>query len=335
MRTSVKRLLVILMNNLNTKELVNIFERIPIKRSILLTSKTPERLQTKVIKESLKVEQNVEFCQRYVQNKNLHHLLKSEVTFSQDLFLNSVDLMNFVENNDLDLNEFCEMIIYLFETLKVSQIEKLFHTAEDVNNCLKKVNFNKKALTSVSNNENQPLDYEVLFEEKEKELQKKERIISENKEKYQKNLQKIQDNNFLEIQKIKNKFNDEVKQLHERERNLIFRLEMENSERKRVLEKNYELDKRINTLTLEMEKKRILIIADTKFKLQLNTQYKFIQFSEENGLDKILKFVKNKPIDKIWVIREQVSGLFIHKLRNKIDYIQIEHKSLLDIQNLS
>lgn len=91
------------------------------------------------------------------------------------------------------------------------------------------------------------------------------------------------------------------------------------------------MQQKIKILNKKLSEKYILLIADRDYDIDKMQNYRVFQLSEDDGLDKVLDTVSVQPINEIWVVKEQVSGLFIHKLSIEMKFIKIQQKSIKEI----
>lgn len=327
MKQSIKRLIHVLIMNLDTDEKVSLFSKIP-KKGLPITNKTPSKTQNKIINEDLKNNRNIEFMRQYLQTHKLHRLIERKELFENIDYSDANRTYEFIENNEFNIQIFCELIIYMFENLDCEQIENLFPDVRIVDRVLQSLTKIERARPNET--ENKP-EIEKLLNQHQKDLNKKNKIISDNKKKYQQVSEKIQRQHAEALQKLTKKFEDKLSSADKTVENLKLTISDLKDQKSKLKNDNDQLQQKIKILNKELSEKYILLIADRDYDIDKMQNYRVFQLSEDDGLDKVLDTVSVQPINEIWVVKEQVSGLFIHKLSIEMKFIKIQQKSIKEI----
>ncbi|MBY7147371.1 hypothetical protein I2491_11435, partial [Levilactobacillus brevis] len=81
----------------------------------------------------------------------------------------------------------------------------------------------------------------------------------------------------------------------------------------------------------EISQRKVLLVADKGLIIKDVKGIIFSRTSEEDSLNGVAVSIEKIPVSEIWVVREQVSGIFFHKLQQEFKYMRIRRVSLADL----
>ena len=340
MNPTIRKLLLILLSELTLRERVKFFEKIPTKR-VPLTTRTPESVQRKIITDALKNKNNVEFILKQITNNKLHHLIGDDARYEISSLRSNEELVSQMKKYKLHTDK---LLLNMFETTELEDINRLFPSSREIEELLKatqeikeerKEDINTNTLVGV----HQEIEYKNEIDELKRRIVKKDRILDSNKKKYEQTIERLNKQSESAIKDRELKMTEHEREIVENSENSIRKMRIEkediyknlrNEQNKnlKLIEMIKRYQKEIDKLKLESNKKKVLLIADKSPAIKDIKGVSFSRVSEEDDLSGVAASIKEVPVSEVWIVREQVSGVFFHKLQQEFKHMKIQRVSL-------
>ncbi|WP_354631231.1 hypothetical protein [Levilactobacillus brevis] len=343
MNPTIRKLIFILFSELTPSERVKFFGKIP-KKKAPLTTRMPEGVQRKIIADALKSKSNIDFVLKQLTNNTLHYLIGDDSLYEVDSIKSNKELVSRIKKYKLHTDK---LLLSMFETTKLENINSLFPSDKEIEELLKitqeikaeeRKNINKGKVEENC----QKLEYKDELNELRRIIVKKDKILDSNKKKYEQTIKRITTQNKNVLQDCKNKMEmhekevvksgeDSIQKVCIEKENVYKKLRNEQSKNSQLMEMIKQYQENINKLRSEISQRKVLLVADKGLIIKDVKGIIFSRTSEEDSLNGVAVSIEKIPVSEIWVVREQVSGIFFHKLQQEFKYMRIRRVSLADL----